>query len=206
LMGIHDVSAFMAFSKSESRSTSRRAWMRAALVAWRMSSPVAGGGSFSSAVVPVAAGSVPGLGPVPSRRNTSHTRSCAGKGIDRLNSVRYHRVPYAVLSTQSSDCHARQPSLDLAREVMLGQGNSPAWLPRLCGANLSQTREAQPLTLRTLDDRVDPSLGAATSSPALRSNAPRRNSRAASPPETPCLEHTPSPGYALPSITQTAGH
>jgi hypothetical protein len=34
--------------------------------------------------------------PGPNNRNTSQTRSWAANGIDRLNKVRYHRVPYAV--------------------------------------------------------------------------------------------------------------
>jgi hypothetical protein len=32
-------------------------------------------------------------GQSPSSINTSHTRSCAGKGMDRLKRVRYQRVP-----------------------------------------------------------------------------------------------------------------
>lgn len=71
LMGIHEVKAFIAFSKSESRSTSRRAWIKAALVACRMSSPVAGLASASAAL----RGLFGSAALSPSRRKTSQTRS-----------------------------------------------------------------------------------------------------------------------------------
>lgn len=103
-MGIHDVKAFMAFSKSESRSTSRRAWIKAALVACKMSSPVAGLDSLSSTCVTMFASAALS----PSRRKTSHTRSWAGNGMERLKRVRYQRVPYAVMSTLSSVYKTRE--------------------------------------------------------------------------------------------------
>lgn len=98
LMGIHDVKAFIAFSKSESRSTSRRACTKAALVACRISSPVGGVVSLSLELMEMAGSAALS----PSSRKTSQTRSWAGNGIDRLKRVRYHRVPYAVMSTVSS--------------------------------------------------------------------------------------------------------
>ena len=110
LMAIQEVSAFMAFSKSESNKTSRRAWMSAALVAWRTSRPlllgvcdVDGCDADDDPILGVgrSASSWPRAAS-PRSRYTSHTRNWAGNGIDRLNKVKYHRVPYAVLSMQRS--------------------------------------------------------------------------------------------------------
>ena len=89
-MGTHDVSTFIVFSKSESSIVSLSASMMAALAACRTSRP---------------AGGAPGLGYAgesPSRRNTSQILSCAGNGIERLNSVRYHLGPKAVASIPCS--------------------------------------------------------------------------------------------------------
>lgn len=99
----------MAFSKSESSSTSRKASISAALAACRTSSPlaVAVGGAllagvegFEAIVLDDAAVAGGGAGAPasswkesPSKMKTSHTRSCAANGIDRLNSVKYHFVP-----------------------------------------------------------------------------------------------------------------
>jgi len=106
LTGIHAVSAFIAFSKSESNSTSVSAWISAALVACRISSPSGKAALVLLLLLPSAAfrwppleeGGVPVVeddsgGHSPISINTSQTRSCAGKGIERLKSVRYHRVP-----------------------------------------------------------------------------------------------------------------
>jgi hypothetical protein len=95
LIGTHEVKAFIAFSKSESRRTSCRASMRAALVACRMSRPRSEAGAAPLPCDgPAEEVGVEGSGEhSPRSMKTSQTRSCAGNGIERLNRVRYQRVP-----------------------------------------------------------------------------------------------------------------
>lgn len=103
----------MAFSKSESSKTSRRAWMSAALVACSTSRPLLAAVVVVEGVCDGDDAGAPTLGVgvstsswpravSPRSRKTSHTRSWAGKGMERLKRVRYHLVPYAVLSMQRS--------------------------------------------------------------------------------------------------------
>lgn len=99
----NDVRDFMAFSKSESRRTSLNACTMAALVACRIPSPVGGPIGVAADFLFCGLAST-GLDPLsPRSKKTSQTRSCAGKGRERLKRVRYHRVPYAVASIPSSD-------------------------------------------------------------------------------------------------------
>lgn len=84
-------------SKSESRIISLRASIRAAAEACKTSSRPS-----SDLDKPAAEDGEPLADGPPSSRKTSQTLSCAGNGIDRLKSVRYQRVPNAVVSIPKS--------------------------------------------------------------------------------------------------------
>lgn len=150
LIGMDDVKAFIAFSKSESIKISRSAWITAALVAWRIAKPVGSGigvevASDASSLAPDFVGTAAllaefGVGaPGPNSRNTSQTRSWAGNGIDRLNRVRYHRVPYAVASMPRSDYYQVSGGKSMHRGLCDLQ---VSWLHPY-SAKSSQTRSEQ---------------------------------------------------------------
>lgn len=102
LIGTHEVRLFMAFSKSESRMVSRWQSMIAAHVACSTSIPLEGGAKSETTLVGGRAGLGGSEGEEPSNIKTSHTRSWATNGMERLKRVIYQRVAYAVGWMQSS--------------------------------------------------------------------------------------------------------
>ena len=106
LTGICDVSVFITFSKSESSKISRVASMRAIDVACSTSRSASPKPSFSVSLLAVV-GALVALGVSPSNRKTSHTRNCAGNGMEMLKIVKYQRVAYAVEAIPSSSYSTR---------------------------------------------------------------------------------------------------
>ncbi|KAH0194433.1 RabGAP/TBC, partial [Aureobasidium melanogenum] len=96
--GTQLVSTFIAFSKSPSTMRDLVASTNAALVACRTLRSAPSKVDLLSRV----GGGLPGKSASPNSINTSQTRSCAGKGMLRLKSVRYHLVPYVMASMPKS--------------------------------------------------------------------------------------------------------